>query len=115
MCDSDWSSDVCSSDLTEKPDTLELDGIDLSPLLFQTEDLPERTVAWRYRGQKAMRKGQWKLMITESDTLLFDLNADLDESNDLASENPDKTEELLNEYNQWKEEVGKTETMKTDQ
>jgi arylsulfatase A-like enzyme len=99
---------------TKKSDTLELDGIDLSPLLFQREDLPERTVAWRYRGQKAVRKGQWKLMITESDTLLFDLGADLDESDDIAPENPGKVDELLNEYTRWKEDVVEGVTIKTD-
>ncbi len=99
---------------TGKPDTLNLDGIDLSPLLFQCETLPERTVVWRYRGQKAVRKGPWKLMITESDTLLFDLDADRDESNDLAPENPGKVEELLNEYRQWKADVVKGVTMRTD-
>lgn len=99
---------------TEKPDTLTLDGIDLSPLLFQSEKLPERTVVWRYRGQKAVRKGPWKLMITESDTLLFDLEPDRDESNDLAPENPGKVRELLDEYRQWKADVVKGVTMRTD-
>jgi len=99
---------------TKKSDTLELDGIDLSPLLFQSEELPERTVVWRYRGQQAVRKGQWKLMITESDTLLFDLETDLDESDDLAPENPGKVDELLNEYNQWKQDVEEGVIMKTD-
>jgi uncharacterized sulfatase len=105
---------MLSSTNTEKPDTLELDGIDLSPLLFQRGDLPERTVAWRYRGQQAVRKGQWKLMITESDTLLFDLGADLDESDDLAPQNPDKVKELLKEYNQWETDVCEGVTLKTD-
>ncbi|MFW6103953.1 MAG: sulfatase-like hydrolase/transferase [Bacteroidota bacterium] len=99
---------------TKKPDTLNLDGMDLSPLLFQGETLPERTVVWRYRGEKAVRKGPWKLMITESDTLLFDLETDRDESNDLARENPGKVEELLNEYRQWKADVVKGVTMRTD-
>ncbi|MBS3777060.1 MAG: sulfatase-like hydrolase/transferase, partial [Bacteroidales bacterium] len=99
---------------TKRPDTLSLDGIDLSPLLFQGETLPERTVVWRYRGQKAVRKGKWKLMITESDTLLFDLEADRYESNDLAPENPGKVEELLDEYRQWKADVVKGVTMRTD-
>ena len=84
----------------KKPDTLNLDGINLSPLLFQGETLPKRTVVWRYRGQKMVRKGPWKLMITESDTLLFDLEADLYECSSLALQKANKVNELLNEYNQ---------------
>jgi len=99
---------------TKKPDTLNLDGIDLSPLLFQGETLPERTVVWRYRGQKAVRKGPWKLMITKSDTLLFDLEADLYESSNLALKKANKVNELLNEYNQWKKDVFEGVTLRTD-
>ena len=99
---------------TEQPDSLKLDGKDLSPLFFQGRDMPERTAVWRYRGQKAVRKGKWKLMITESDILLFDLNTDLQESNDLSPQKPGKTDELLNEYDQWQEEVCEGVTIKTD-
>jgi arylsulfatase A-like enzyme len=99
---------------TKKPDTLKLDGTDLTPLLLNNRKLPGRTLVWRYRGQKAVRKGQWKLMMTESDTLLFNLKDDLDESDDLAPENPGKVDELLNEYNRWKEDVVEGVTMRTD-
>ncbi|MBX2876084.1 MAG: sulfatase-like hydrolase/transferase [Saprospiraceae bacterium] len=82
-----------------------LDGIDLSNLLLQGQPLPSRSLFWRYRKEKAIRKGPWKLWIQEQDTLLFNLQKDLGESSNQVEENPEMLEELLGEYLEWESEM----------
>lgn len=89
----------------EKPDTLNLDGVDLSPVLFEGEPLPERELFWRYRGQKAVRNGPWKLMITENDTLLFNLEQDLAEQNDRSEQHPENVDRMMKKLSDWQQEV----------
>lgn len=84
-----------------------LDGIDLSDLLLQGSALPPRSVAWRYRKQKALRKGPWKLWIHEQDTALFNLGEDLGETKDRTENEPAILDELLREYAQWELEMEK--------
>ncbi|MCG2590939.1 sulfatase [Rhodohalobacter sulfatireducens] len=98
----------------EKPDTLHLDGINLSPLLFNGDDLPERNLFWRYRGQKAVRSGDWKLMISESDTLLFNLEEDISEERDLSGQYPERVNRLTSAIENWEEDVMSGVTLKTD-
>ena len=47
---------------------LDLDGVDLSGLLFEGKPLPERTLFWAYRNETAVRKGPWKLLVQGDDT-----------------------------------------------
>ncbi len=82
------------------------DGVDFSGLLFgQEAGLPERTVFWRYRGNKVAREGPWKLLVTESDTSLYHLSEDLKETRDQSAQNPDIREELLQDLEEWEKDV----------
>lgn len=98
----------------EKPDTLNLDGVDLSPVLFEGEQLPERELFWRYRGQKAARQGPWKLMITEKDTMLFNLEQEIAEQEDLSEEYPERVENLIKALETWENDVMSGVSLKTD-
>ncbi|MBN2270113.1 MAG: sulfatase [Sedimentisphaerales bacterium] len=86
---------------SELPAGLKLDGVDLSGVLFESESLPERTVFWRYRKQKAVRKGPWKLLVQGSDAKLFNLDADLGEEKDLAGDKPEIVTMLRGELAAW--------------
>ena len=46
-----------------------------------------------------------KLLLTKSDTLLFDLNKDLGEKEDLSTTRPELLESLLNDYTSWDQEM----------
>jgi len=83
------------------PAGLELDGVDISGLLFRSEKLPQRTVFWRYRTQKAVRKGPWKLLVQANKASLFNLDEDLGEKNDLAGARPEIVELLRKELSAW--------------
>lgn len=69
------------------------DGIDLLPML--SGDVPEieRTLFWRTAAggltQRAVRSGDWKLLIDGPNTYLFDVRRDLGERADLASTRSD--------------------------
>lgn len=98
----------------EKPDTLQVDGIDLSPLLLRGERLPDRDLYWRYRGQRAARRGPWKLMVTDGDTLLFNLQHDRAEQQDASAQYPERLGRLLAAMSRWEQEVMEGVTLRTD-
>ena len=95
------------------PAHLEFDGVDLSGHLLQNESLEDRSLFWRYRNQKVARHKEWKLLLSEKDTLLVNLEKDVLELHDLSSERPDILEALLNKLATWEQDVGPVKSMKT--
>lgn len=77
------------------------------------EPLPQRTVFWELTGKVAARKGKWKLVgeientrgrwdetaaeLNHADLELYNLQADISESNDLRKDNPKEYLELKKE------------------
>jgi len=89
-------------------DKLILDGVDFSPILFNSKYKSiARELYWRYRGQKAIRMNNNKLLITNNDTLLFDLSNDLQEIIDLKNKNTDLTKTLVEKIIKWELEMDK--------
>ena len=99
-----------------------LDGISLLPA-FHGETLPDRSIFWHFpaylQGQKnlsgsaskifrttpcsVIRKGDWKLIQYFEDNVLelYNLANDPSETKDLAKENPDQADALLEELQNW--------------
>lgn len=98
---------------TPTPDGLSFDGIDFSSLLFAKSSLPERTLFWRYQKHKAVRSKQYKLLMTESDTALYDLDHDMQETTDLSRRNKPVMEDLLEQLDAWERNVGGNREIKT--
>ncbi|MEQ9439223.1 MAG: sulfatase-like hydrolase/transferase [Cyclobacteriaceae bacterium] len=73
--------------------SLPIDGIDINEVLFEGKTL-ERDLFWRYHGDEAFRRGDWKLRNGEA---LYNLASDMSEQNNLAAEYPDKVNELQQE------------------
>ena len=86
-----------------------LDGIDLLPLLSGTSPTVERTLFWRMlyanRRQRAVRSGDWKLLIDGESALVFNLRADVGERNDLARTRQDIAQRLRPLLAAWEEEM----------
>ena len=107
----------------KKPDSLLLDGMDISPLLFNQKPKQDRALYWHfpayleaYGGMQlkwrqtpasAIRKGNWKLIETfESQKLeLFNVKNDIGEQNDLSEINIEKRNELYGALKKWQKEI----------
>jgi arylsulfatase A len=90
----------------EVPSDRELDGTDLLPLLTTGAALPERKLFWRHNEQKAVRSGKYKLVANAgARPALFDLEADLAETADIAPEHPGKAAELSSALAAWELDV----------
>ncbi len=90
----------------ELPPPLLLDGRSIVQQLLNGQSLPERAVCWKIGDERAIRKGQWKLvMLGEHNPELYDLSRDIGEQNNCAAENPQVVAQLLEEYERWEMEV----------
>lgn len=85
------------------------DGIDLLPILRGSAPLLERRLYWRGarpdRPQRAVRFGQWKLLVDAGQLLLFDLSVDPGERTDLAGRRPDLVTTLPQLLAEWEANV----------
>jgi arylsulfatase A-like enzyme len=89
---------------------MKLDGVNLLPYLKgETDAVPHRHLYWRFGPQMAIRADNWKLVRGrgENKQLLFDLDRDPGERNDLAEQHPEKVVELRTLWNQWNLELVK--------
>lgn len=72
-----------------------IDGVDISPVLFDHQPL-ERDVFWCYYDhQSAFRRGDWKLM---NGYELYNLADDMSEEHNVADQYPEKLQELKNAF-----------------
>jgi arylsulfatase A-like enzyme len=85
-----------------------LDGVNLLPYLEgDKSNRPHETLYWRFGKQWAVRHGDWKLVGGNGGDLageLYNLAEDISESNNLASDNPDKFAELKKLWDGWNAE-----------
>ncbi len=96
--------------------SLELDGINLMPLLEGSSFSNERSLYWHYPhyGNQggmpgaALRRGRWKLIEWfENDRVeLYDLESDMSETHNLADRYPDVVKRLRDELHAWQQQVG---------
>ncbi len=94
-------------------------GIDFSSVLTKQKSLPERSIYWEHEGNKAIRKGDWKLVAeypgswagvraypTQGGWELYNMAKDRTELNNLAKIHPEKVTTLANEWQQWADKIG---------
>lgn len=101
-------------------DKSEVDGISLVPVLMNNDPLKRDALFWNYPHyhngppSAVIRKGDYKLiewydksLINQPDAFeLFDLQNDLGETKNLASENPELVNRLKKELADWRKSVG---------
>jgi arylsulfatase A-like enzyme len=88
-----------------------LDGVNLLPYLTGAEKGdPHPALFWRFAGQMAVRRGNWKLVRYDraadgdaglSAAKLYDLGSDIGEATDRAAEQPAKVAELQAAWDRW--------------
>ena len=89
-------------------DDLQLDGVDLTSLLFKSEALSPRTLFWREGQERAVRRGHWKLCNNGGQVELFDLKNDLGEQHNLSQQKPQLTAKLLSAWRDWEADVNES-------
>ena len=84
-----------------------IDGVNLLPyLLGESDDAPHTELFWRSGSNYAARVGNYKLVRYNSDVdQLFDLAADIGESKDLATSQPDVLRRVQAAYARWDSEM----------
>lgn len=100
------------------------DGIDVAPWLGQASKIApdsavsggssadpterDRTLHWRMpRGKAAMRRGRWKLVRPGRAAAfeLYDLHADVGETTDLATNQPDVHQSMVDDWERWNDRL----------
>lgn len=85
----DWTATLLELAGARPDPAYPLDGHSLAGYLLRGEDLPERDLFWRVRGNRALRRGNWKYyQDADGEDHLYDLAADAREQADLAAVRP---------------------------
>jgi arylsulfatase A-like enzyme len=105
----DLTASILAATGTPVPAAARPEGINLLPILEGRSPLVERTLFWRIatanRQQRAIRQGEWKLILDGGQTLVFNLTRDLGERNDVAKFRPDIAARLRPLLNAWEKDV----------
>jgi arylsulfatase A-like enzyme len=99
----DWSATVIEvAGAAGHPD-FPLDGLSLLPVLRDPGRIFERPLHWRmkYRGQRALRCGQWKYLRVDGTDYLFDLVADERERANKAATQPHRLAAMREDWERW--------------
>jgi len=85
------------------------DGINLFPILESRTPAMERTLYWRTdvgnRSMRAIRSGDWKLVVDGNHLFVFNLRQDVGERKDLTSQRADIASRLRPMIAQWEQEM----------
>ncbi|NQT16916.1 MAG: N-acetylgalactosamine 6-sulfatase (GALNS), partial [Planctomycetes bacterium] len=90
------------------PDDTMLDGKNILPALERETDTLHEHLFWSSGGREgkwAVRSGKWKLVARKDLVELFDLEADLGETTDLAERSPRKVVKLTRLYDAWLDQM----------
>ncbi len=91
------------------PADARLEGVDLFPILQRKAPALERTLFWRTaagnRLQKAVRSGDWKLVVDGTHTFVFNLRNDIGERKDLANQRQDVARRLRELLTAWERDI----------
>ena len=105
----DLTATILAATGARVPEGAALEGIDLLPVLEGRAPALERTLFWRIaipiRQQRAVRRGDWKLLVDGDDLLLFNLATDIGERRDRARERPDLVRSLRSALAEWEKSV----------
>jgi len=93
-------------------DISDMNGVNLIPYILKQKDgVPHeqlfwRIMSWKYSRtgepyQKATRRGDWKLVLTEKKWELYNLKNDISEKKDVSAQYPELVEELKKSWKKW--------------
>ncbi len=92
----------------------ELDGVDVWEMITEQAQSPHEDVFWEMDGQTAVRRGPWKLVLNgvlvegalpEDEVHLSNLDEDMGECENVASEHPELTADLRAAAESWRASI----------
>jgi arylsulfatase A-like enzyme len=85
-----------------------LEGTSLAPLLEGRESLAERPIYWEHMGSRALRLGNWKLVMQREvkEWELYNMKTDRTELHDLIDMEPARANEMITMWKTWEQKVG---------
>jgi arylsulfatase len=91
-----------------------LEGKTLSPLFRGAARESHDAIYWEHEGNRAIRQGKWKLVskwLPPEDNRweLYDIDADRSELHDLATEMPERVQEMSAKWQAWADRAGVVE------
>jgi arylsulfatase A-like enzyme len=105
----DLTATILAATNSPVPAEAKLEGMNLLPLLQNGAQRTERTLFWRVttqaRRQRAVRQGDWKLLLDGGVPLLFNVANDVGERNELANQRQDIVRRLFPLIGQWEADV----------
>jgi arylsulfatase A-like enzyme len=105
----DVTASILAATGTAAPTERALEGRDILPVLAGAMRGEERMLFWRYfspvRQHRAVRRGDWKLLLDGEHAMLFNLRTDAGERRDLARSRPDLVRQLRQAILDWEKDV----------
>ncbi len=104
----DLTASILAATSTFVPPAARAEGINLLPILEGRSREVERTLFWRVtamRTQRAVRSGDWKLVVDGNHTYVFDVRKDLGERHELANRRQDVARRLRGLLSAWESDV----------
>lgn len=113
---SEWDAPVMTMDFfptvaklagIKPPGDLEIDGMNLLPLMKGDQGNADRVLHWLFDDAWAVRKGPWKLIGKGRKAQeLFNLRDDIGETNNIIAHEAEQADELMNLHREWLKVVG---------
>jgi arylsulfatase A-like enzyme len=105
----DLTATILGATTTPIPAAASLEGINLLPIVEGRGPRVERTLFFRVVGaarqQRAVRQGDWKLLVESGQMMLFNVRQDMGERNDQASQRPEIVRRLRPLLAAWEKDV----------
>ncbi len=96
---------ICGLVGAEPPDSVVLDGFDMTQVLSGKAESERQEMFWQRRGDKAARVGFFKWVESSRGSGLFDLSKDIGEQHDLSQKLPDTLVFVKSRFAAWKAEM----------
>ena len=99
----DWSATVLAAAGVAAAEDYPLDGVSLLPVLQAEGAEFERPLYWRmlYRGQRALRQGDWKYLRVEDNDYLFNIATDERERANQGGRQPERLARMRADWEAW--------------
>lgn len=99
----DWSATILDAAGVSAAPGYMLDGVSLMPVLRDTTYHFDRPLHWRmnYRGQQAMREGDWKYLLVDGNEYLFNISSDERERANQAHCDPERLARMRAAWEAW--------------